>query len=142
MIVEKYFILLLLHLKRKLCIRVKNFEIFQTNGFTVDTKTGQLTSITINKVNQKITQQFLYYNGTMGVNTADHRVSGAYAFEPQDDEALPITDNYISVKRAKGTLVDEVIQTINSEVTQIIRIYKSTDNSYIEFDWLVGDLQR
>lgn len=78
----------------------------------------------------------------MGVNSNDHQVSGAYAFEPEEKEARPIIDTYVSVKKAKGVLVDEVIQTINSEVTQIIRIYKATDEPYIEFDWLVGNLQR
>lgn len=37
-------------------------------------------------------------------------------------------------------MVDELLQNVSSNVKQIIRVYKEPTDSYIEFDWLVGDL--
>lgn len=35
-----------------------------------------------------------------------------------------------------GDLVEEIHQTVNDYVGQIIRLYKGQD--YIEFDWVIG----
>jgi lysosomal alpha-mannosidase len=38
-------------------------------------------------------------------------------------------------------LVEEVHQVISDEATQVIRVYKTEDDAYVEFDWLIGNLQ-
>jgi hypothetical protein len=78
-----------------------------------------------------VTQDFLYYPTLF---------SGAYVFCPESD-AQPITTHpFTSTKFARGNLVDECLQVINDEVSQIIRVYKNEDDAYVEFDWLVGNL--
>ena len=37
-----------------------------------------------------------------------------------------------------GDLVEEIHQTFNNYVGQIIRIYK--DHDYVEFDWVIGPI--
>lgn len=102
-------------------------------------KSGKLESVTINRVTLQVTQDFFYYSGNGG--TINGRVSGAYIFRPSDQNAKTIVTKPSSVKYKKGKLVDEVHQVFNEEVRQIIRVYKDLDNPYIEFDWLVGNLQ-
>lgn len=112
----------------------------QTNGFTVD-ENGKLATITINGQTQTVTQNFFYYNGYADTSSdANHRSSGAYIFRPHND-AVPIAEKLTKQQFAKGDLVDEVLQVYDDEVTQVIRVYKDKEESYIEFDWLVGDLQ-
>lgn len=38
----------------------------------------------------------------------------------------------------KGDLVEEIHQSVNDYVGQIIRFYKEVD--YIEFDWVIGPI--
>lgn len=83
-----------------------------------------------------MTQEFLYYSGLGG---SSWRASGAYIFRPKQSTPKLIAEN-ITVKAAKGKLVDKVLQIYNSEVRQIIQVFKD-GQGYIEFDWLVGDLQ-
>jgi hypothetical protein len=92
-------------------------------------------SVNIKGISLGMTQDFLHYAGATG----SPRASGAYIFRPKG-QAQPVKTGKISVKAKKGKLVDEVLQVYGSEVTQIIRVYKG-DEGYIEFDWLVGDLQ-
>ena len=114
----------------------------ETNGFTVDPKTGKLATVTINGAKQDISQEFLYYPSYTDGTSGDHRSSGAYIFRPAANVATPMTTQpFESIKFVKGNLVDELIQVINPEVTQIIRSYKATEEPYVEFDWLVGDIQ-
>jgi lysosomal alpha-mannosidase len=115
----------------------------ETNGFKIDTSTGKLASVTINGATQEISQEFLYYPGyTDSTTTDDHRSSGAYIFRPAENEAKPMTtESSIDTNCAKGNLVDQCIQIINDEVRQIIKVYKDADDAFVEFDWLVGDLQ-
>ncbi|XP_044269574.1 lysosomal alpha-mannosidase-like isoform X2 [Tribolium madens] len=107
------------------------------DAFTIDHTSGMLSSVTIRGLTLNITQEFFYYSGA-GVR--GYRASGAYIFRPEEIQPKHIKSNKIGVKAAKGKLVDEVLQTYNSEITQIIRVYKGGEG-YIEFDWLVGDLQ-
>lgn len=112
------------------------------NGFTVDGSTGRLSSVTLRGGTLGITQDFLYYTGSNGNNGgAENRASGAYIFKPTKIEAVPIVTNISDFKSARGNLCDEFIQVLNNEVSQIIRVYKGDDDAYIEFDWLVGNLQ-
>jgi lysosomal alpha-mannosidase len=115
----------------------------QTNGFKIDSNTGKLASVTVNGATQEISQEFLYYPGyTDSTTTDDHRSSGAYIFRPAENEAKPMTtESSIDTNCAKGNLVDQCIQIINDEVRQIIKVYKDADDAFVEFDWLVGDLQ-
>jgi lysosomal alpha-mannosidase len=107
----------------------------ESNGFRIDGSTGRLQSVNIKGISLGMTQDFLHYAGATG----SPRASGAYIFRPKG-QAQPVKTGKISVKAKKGKLVDEVLQVYGSEVTQIIRVYKG-DEGYIEFDWLVGDLQ-
>ncbi|RZC14230.1 lysosomal alpha-mannosidase-like, partial [Asbolus verrucosus] len=108
----------------------------KVKGFSISYATGRIDRITIRGLTRDMTQNFYYYSGT-----SMSRASGAYIFRPTKSKAEPITTKRISVKAKKGKLVDEVLQIYNSEVTQIIRVYKDNEAGYIEFDWLVGDLQ-
>lgn len=68
----------------------------------------------------------------------DHKASGAYIFRPVQTEATVLAE-HTTFEIIKGDIVDEVHQTFNSWIKQIIRIYKN--ENYIEFDWLVGPLE-
>jgi lysosomal alpha-mannosidase len=114
----------------------------EANGFGVDTTSGRLKSVTIKGKTLNITQDFLYYTGSNGNNGgSENRASGAYIFRPTQTEAIPITTDLRDFKSARGSLVDEFIQVLNDEITQIIRVYKGEDDAYVEFDWIVGDLR-
>ena len=79
----------------------------------------------------------MYYQGY----SSGGRVSGAYVFRTTDKQAKLITSEKLEVKFIKGKLVDEVLQVYSPEVSQVIRVYKD-DSGFIEFDWLVGNLQQ
>lgn len=104
--------------------------IFQRNGFTVDYDSGTVKSVTIRGITRQVNQEFLSYRTTS---------SGAYLFRPYDKAAAPIAIKLGTY--ALGSFVDEYHQVINTEVTQITRVYKGENDAYIEFDWLVGNLQ-
>ncbi|EFA08765.1 lysosomal alpha-mannosidase [Tribolium castaneum] len=107
----------------------------ECDGFTIDNASGMLSSITIRELTLNITQEFFYYSGY-----SKFRPSGAYVFRPQDPLPKQFKSRKVTVKAAKGKLADEVLQIYNSEVSQIIRVYKNGEG-YVEFDWLVGNLQ-
>lgn len=108
-------------------------------GFEINTETGLLQSVTLNGITRNIKQEFLYYNGMNGTNEDnDHTASGAYIFRPTKENADPLTTK-VSYTITTGNIVDEVHQSFNSWITQIIRVYKN--ESYIEFDWLVGPIE-
>ncbi|VDM51702.1 unnamed protein product [Angiostrongylus costaricensis] len=68
-------------------------------------------------------QEFFYYR--------------AYVFRP-DGEALSVGKAQLEV--VKGPLVEEVRQTFNSWVAQIIRLKKGA--KHIEFDWIIGPIPK
>lgn len=108
-------------------------------GFAINEVTGLLQSATLNGITLNITQEFLYYNGMNGTNESDdEKASGAYIFRPTTENAVNLT-NKVEYNITTGDLVDEVHQTFNSWITQVIRVYKN--ESYIEFDWLVGPIE-
>lgn len=112
---------------------------FQVAGFAINKATGLLQSATLNGITLKIKQEFLYYNGMNGTNESDdEKASGAYIFRPVTEDATKLTD-IVEYNITEGELVDEVHQTFNSWITQVIRVYKN--ESYIEFDWLVGPIE-
>lgn len=75
-------------------------------------------------------------NGTNEDN--DHTASGAYIFRPTKEDADQLSDE-VTYTIVEGDIVDEVHQSFNSWVTQVIRVYKN--ENYIEFDWLVGPIE-
>ncbi|XP_076655119.1 lysosomal alpha-mannosidase II isoform X1 [Halictus rubicundus] len=85
-----------------------------------------------------LVQSFHYYEGKTGNNkVAQNRSSGAYIFRPNgvDSKAFVKSTEY---KVYKGDVVQEIHQTINEWVSQVIRIYN--EEQYVEFDWLVGPI--
>ncbi|XP_063925701.1 lysosomal alpha-mannosidase-like isoform X2 [Zophobas morio] len=102
----------------------------KSNGFIVDYASGKVKSVTIKGITRQVNQEFLTYRTTS---------SGAYLFRPYDKAAAPIASKVGTY--ALGSFVDEYHQVINTEVTQITRVYKGENDAYIEFDWLVGNLQ-
>ena len=108
-----------------------------------------------------VTQEFLWYDGFNGDNqTPENRSSGAYIFRPKGVTAYPISSsntpevviysgfyqitfnqwlNFIwRLTGQLGPLVQEIHQTYDTWVNQIIRIYNGQD--HVEFDWVVGPI--
>ncbi|KAH0948863.1 hypothetical protein HN011_001273 [Eciton burchellii] len=88
--------------------------------------------------NITLMQSFQYYEGAEGNNKVfTNRSSGAYIFRPKEASAR----NFVytgSYKIYKGPVVQEIHQTINDWVSQVIRVYP--EEEHIEFDWLVGPI--
>nr|AYV99578.1 venom polypeptide [Dolopus genitalis] len=98
---------------------------------------GLLFKVSSNGITREIVQDFLYYEAAVGNNAEfENRSSGAYIFRPNN------TVNFISTKIKievfRGPLVEEVHQIFNNWVSQVIRVYK--DESFAEFEWLVGPI--
>lgn len=124
----------------------------------MDGATGLLKSIEADGQSWPVTQEFLWYAGKRGGNAdANDRASGAYIFRPDGEEAIKIpSDGIITTvykgwflksekfdKRSisiclTGDLVQEIHQSYNSWVSQVIRLYRSED--HVEFDWVVGSI--
>lgn len=68
--------------------------------------------------------------------------SGAYLFRPLSGTTLKeITYLPYSLEYShRGELVDEAHIRINEWLKQIIRVYKTEKDPYIEFDWTVGPI--
>lgn len=107
----------------------------------MDLSTGRLAKVTLNDITLPITQDFLYYRGSLGNNNGeDNRASGAYVFRPvKDTTALPITEKAEIKIIKEGKDVMEIHQEFASWAKQIIRVY--TNENHIEFDWLIGPIQ-
>ncbi|XP_031623847.1 lysosomal alpha-mannosidase-like isoform X1 [Contarinia nasturtii] len=99
---------------------------------------GLLQSAATEDVQMKVRQNFYLYEGFIGDNEEfKNRSSGAYIFRPSDSQALEIVQR-AQIHVVKGDLVDEVHQTFNEWISQVIRIYKN--ENYAEFQWLVGPI--
>lgn len=106
---------------------------------TFDSK-GLLSSISVDGEAFDIKQNFLWYKGAVGDNReANNRSSGAYIFRPDplDGNAREVVSEATLVTY-KNDQVDEVHQTFNEWISQVIRIYKNL--GYVEFEWLVGPI--
>ncbi|XP_070500728.1 lysosomal alpha-mannosidase-like isoform X1 [Chironomus tepperi] len=87
----------------------------------------------------KISQKFLYYKGAVGNNEIfENRSSGAYIFRPEPKSSEKEIAKRATIDVIKGEQVDEVHQTFNEWLSQVVRIYK-TEN-FVEFEWLVGPI--
>nr|CAI5853429.1 unnamed protein product [Callosobruchus analis] len=104
--------------------------------FEIDRETGLVSHVHMNGRDIRLSQSFLYYEGSVGNNSIDTRSSGAYIFRPNGSANAVSPSANITV--FKGPLVNEVHQVFNDWVSQIVRIYK--EERYIEFDWLVGPI--
>ncbi|XP_046834727.1 lysosomal alpha-mannosidase isoform X1 [Vespa crabro] len=83
-------------------------------------------------------QSFHYYEGAAGNNKVfENRSSGAYIFRPKTASTfnLPYEGKYSVIK---GPLVEEIHQTFNQWISQVVRIYKEDER--LEFEWLVGPI--
>lgn len=100
---------------------------------------GLLSSITIDGETNKISQNFVFYSGAVGNNeNFDNRSSGAYIFRPDPKTKEKLVTKEAKIEVFRGDQVDEVHQTFNEWISQIVRVYK-TEN-YVEFEWLVGPI--
>lgn len=95
---------------------------------------GLLSEITIDGVTNKLSQNFVFYEGAVGDNKEyKNRSSGAYIFRPAVGKAETLIAKEATIQVVKGALVDEVHQIFNEWLSQVVRVYK-TEN-YIEFEW-------
>lgn len=63
--------------------------------------------------------------------------SGAYAFNPTPTGPREAASR-VSIRVMRGPLVEEVHQTFNPWLSQVVRVYQHVD--YVEFDWVVGPI--
>lgn len=107
---------------------------FKIISLLIDAKTGKVSKVKFNETVYKISQELMYYKGS-----TEYRASGAYIFRPSSNhsEAIVATES-VNVTTYKGRLFEEIQQQYNDWLTQIIRIYQ--DESYVEFDWIVGPI--
>lgn len=65
-----------------------------------------------------------------------NRSSGAYIFRPNNTEKIVSKSAQIEVTR--GIHVEEVRQTFNDWISQVIRVYR--EDNFVEFEWMVGPI--
>lgn len=82
-----------------------------------------------------IQQNFFIYDAE--TRKTGEKPSGAYAFNPGPQKPRPSTIK-ATVKVIRGLLVEEIHQSFNPWISQVIRIYQHVD--YIECDWVVGPI--
>ncbi|XP_071568794.1 lysosomal alpha-mannosidase-like isoform X1 [Temnothorax nylanderi] len=114
-------------------------DIFISNElYNISVNTNGNLAIRWNNQDMSVVQSFQYYTGAEGNNKIfANRSSGAYIFRPKETSARNFA--YIgSYKIYKGPVVEELHQTINEWVSQVVRIYP--EEEYIELDWLVGPI--
>lgn len=104
----------------------------------LDSATGRVHRVRAGGANISVEQDFLYYVGSVGNNEEfRNRSSGAYIFRPNGTDALPVAPK-AAVKVFKGELVQEVHQTFNKWVSQVVRTY--ADEKHVELEWMVGPI--
>lgn len=85
-----------------------------------------------------INQEFVYYEAAIGNNREfRNRSSGAYIFRPARDQVRSISLQP-KLKIYRGNLVEEVHQSFNEWVSQVVRVYRQ--QRHAEFEWLVGPI--
>lgn len=105
--------------------------VFAPNGF--------ISSITVDGETQRLTHNFMLYEGAEGNNEVfENRSSGAYIFRPKPGVAPRPISRSAEIKVFKGDLVQEVHQVFNEWVSQVVRVYKK--ENHIELEWLVGPI--
>lgn len=110
-------------------------EVFEVN-FDSNGLVSELASRS-RDFHEMLAQTFIWYEGANGDNREfKNRSSGAYIFRPNNTER--IMSQQVKVEIIQGPLVEEVHQTFNDWVSQVVRVYKG--QSHIEFEWLVGPI--
>lgn len=100
---------------------------------------GLLSTISVNGTSNKVSQNFVMYTGAIGNNEIfENRSSGAYIFRPDPKSKEKLIAKEAKVEVIRGEQVDEVHQTFNEWLSQVVRVYK-TEN-FVEFEWLVGPI--
>lgn len=99
-------------------------------SFEIDEGTGLLKSVTMNGVTMEVSQDFLHYKSGGR--------SQAYVFDPDGDPKRVASDS-VKTTKIEGDVYVGVVQEFSDWAKQIIKVYKD-DNSYIEFDWIIGPL--
>ncbi|GAB1602915.1 lysosomal alpha-mannosidase-like [Argonauta hians] len=121
----------------------KYFEI-RNNKICVsfNNETGRMQKFTNLKsqISIDLDQDYLFYIGYPGNNSdTQNQASNNYIFRPLKN--IPNNVNFhMPVKSfiVKGALVQEVHQQYSSWITQIIRLYKSSD--FVEVEWTIGPI--
>lgn len=100
---------------------------------------GLLSEISVDGAKSKLSQNFVFYKGAVGNNlNYDNRSSGAYIFRPDPKTKEQLITKEATIEVFRGDQVDEVHQTFNEWISQVVRVYK-TEN-FVEFEWLVGPI--
>ncbi|XP_033326410.2 lysosomal alpha-mannosidase II isoform X1 [Megalopta genalis] len=131
---------------------IKTSDTYENIVTSTDSIQNELYEIYVNNdgkvvVNYKqekdmsVVQSFHYYEGQVGNNEIPkNRSSGAYIFRPIGMFARGFM-NPTDYKVYKGDVVQEIHQTVNSWISQVVRIYNQKRNEEnVEFDWLVGPI--
>lgn len=102
---------------------------FDSNGF--------LSSITTDGVVHHLRQNFVYYEGASGNNIIfKNRSSGAYIFRPNGTDHAVTNKVHLTIFR--GSIVQEVHQTFNEWISQVVRVY--AEENHVELEWMVGPI--
>jgi len=103
-------------------------------------KTGRLVSI-LNKELDHLTmvsQDYLWWNASNGHNNVSHQASGAYIFRPNGTNPFPFNNESISISVFQGKLLQEVRQSWNDYVSQVVRLYQGS--RHLEFESTIGPI--
>nr|XP_008200004.1 PREDICTED: lysosomal alpha-mannosidase [Tribolium castaneum] len=104
---------------------------YDNASFEISEQTGLLEAVTLNGIRVEVSQDFQYYESQDS--------SGAYIFVPQGQEAKRIASGPITTTLVTGNVSQGVLQEFGSWARQFIKVYKD-DQSFIEFDWIIGPI--
>nr|CAD2164236.1 unnamed protein product [Meloidogyne enterolobii] len=126
------------HIKNNVEIENNFFSLsFNNDGLLNEVKDIRRSNKTF-----KLNQQFFYYKGMGNKDLDGHyqQASGAYIFRPNGSEPQPFEGPIQNIQVIKNLLVQEVRQTINPWISQIIRLFPN--KPFIEFQWKIGPLPK
>ena len=100
--------------------------------------TGLITSITdkASGVASPFTHDFAWYNSYQN-ESLPGQLDGAYVFRPLNESAFSLATN-VTLRVAKGGLVQEVWQTFTPWLSQIVRVRQGS--RVVELEWTVGPI--
>ncbi|CAG9856048.1 unnamed protein product [Phyllotreta striolata] len=113
---------------------------FDSSTFKLNSTSNLLETVTFNGKTYYVSQTFQMYYSANGKYDGTYTNSGAYLFRPSSSKPEELGNVEISYS-VKGNVVDEVHQKWkddNADISQIIRWYH--DEDYLEFDWLIGNI--
>ncbi|KAG7212847.1 hypothetical protein KM043_002203 [Ampulex compressa] len=119
--------------------QLKSANSIESESFDISVNdAGQVVVHNKKQKDMDFVQSFQYYEAEEGNNRVfKNRSSGAYIFRPKTVTAnnFAYTGHYVI---HKGPVVQEIHQTINEWISQVVRVY--TGEEHVEFDWLVGPI--